>query len=850
MKRLRVLAILIILIAATGCTRQKSLRRALLGMVDRYTARASLANENPGITKIDREEAFQVARLAAALYPNDADAVLPAMIECFKSGRNPYESLKEVQPLDRIPDAVIKLAWLIAAPPGNHPNTGKLEEFAEVNPEIPQARIWLGNKAFDENDFDAALEHFRLAYEANLNHPGARGAYAIALLKTDDWDEAGKLLGDHVLDAERHRTPLSFDDAATLYAHLRFIPPLELLHLHEREITKADFGPDRFMCLATAALRASQPQLAYRILRRAGEEGYENKFPRVLRLVIHFQFLKNLKELRLVTAGLLASRRAINEFPDSAPFRFFHGYFLEYSGMLKEARASYAQAEKLAPLRLATAAARRRLAAREKKYHSGIKQWLEIAPRKFMFAENNRFRKRFENLLKAAEEAENQPSAETISEYGDACMKIGWTEEAIIAYKTALSMNRVHKPAFRELQRARQHQRLIERLTNYMENYYRRARRKSDVPSIEEVLADMEDIARTCVALPQQKENPVYTATFFGSEICPISRPGGALVAYFLNHGQYLEMQQTAGGPVECKLMDLLAILDESCVVGGAEVKYTSWVCGHSLICGSSGQLDEGGHIAGSASYSATGYFVEVESVEPDAKTLEVFKGGRNIHVTPLEKYNAKQFENRKKSSRLAVTKAVQKAFQEGALKHCIGNLSPEFTPEVRERLFTGEYENVADHEVGHLLDFRRLMPAWRHPLRGLWIVISHGFSPTSIAARFETVAELNALACAHYPHVGLSELLGWLKTEDYRPYYIRLLSPDREPIKYSPYHLMARRIFEMLLDYISDNPDVLPELGDREPSLADIPKLTPSAIRDAARKELAGYGIYYAPGE
>jgi hypothetical protein len=296
--------------------------------------------------------------------------------------------------------------------------------------------------------------------------------------------------------------------------------------------------------------------------------------------------------------------------------------------------------------------------------------------------------------------------------------------------------------------------------------------------------------------------------------------------------------------------MDLLAILDESCIAGGVELKYTSWVCGHSLICGSSGQLNEGGHIAGSASYSATGYFVELESVEPDARVLQALNEEKSINIPPLDEYNARRFENRKKSNRFAVTKAVQKAFHEGVLKHCIGNLSPEFTLEVRERLFIGEYENVADHEAGHLLDFKRLMPAWRHPLRGLWIMVSHGFSPTSIAARFETVAELNAFACAQYPHVGLNELLDWLKTEEYRAYYVRLLSPNREPIEYSPYHLMARRIFEMLLDYIGDNPDVLPELGGREPSLADIPKLTPAAIRDAARKEIAGYGIYYAPGE
>jgi hypothetical protein len=125
-----------------------------------------------------------------------------------------------------------------------------------------------------------------------------------------------------------------------------------------------------------------------------------------------------------------------------------------------------------------------------------------------------------------------------------------------------------------------------------------------------------------------------------------------------------------------------------------------------------------------------------------------------------------------------------------------------------------------------------------------MWLMISHGFSPTAIEARFETVAELNALSFADYPHVGLEELLGWLETDESRPYYIRLLAPDRRPVFESPYHGMAREICAVLLEYIEDHPDAVPGLGVRRPRLDDIPLLSPDAVREAMRENLSGYGI------
>ncbi|MHC4661372.1 MAG: hypothetical protein ACYS8W_06755, partial [Planctomycetota bacterium] len=210
------------------------------------------------------------------------------------------------------------------------------------------------------------------------------------------------------------------------------------------------------------------------------------------------------------------------------------------------------------------------------------------------------------------------------------------------------------------------------------------------------------------------------------------------------------------------------------------------------------------------------------------------------------EKYRRKRYDGLQAENPFAVTKEIRQAFRKGVLEYSLGDDSPEYSAEVREIIFQGELENVAEHELGHVLDFKRLIPAWRHPLRGFWIVVSNGFSPLKIGTRFETVAELNAMANSKYPHVGLYELLGWLDTERNRPYYIRLLTPDRTPVEHSPYHRMARNICEIMMDYLEDHPEAAPGFGGRKPRLGDVPKMKPEAIHEAARRKLSGHGIKY----
>ncbi|MHC4663662.1 MAG: tetratricopeptide repeat protein, partial [Planctomycetota bacterium] len=649
--------ILTILVAlATGCAQPKSLRRALLGITERHMAQAAYIGGNERDIQKSKLRAWETARLAAALYPDDADAVLMALNAGKNIDKHPYNSMDEICLLELLPVALDKIAREITFPeitltgkyPGETnsdlPLSANIENLAEKHPELPQARIWLGDNAFANNRFDDALAHYLKAYEADPEHPGARGAYAIALMKVGEWEKASALFMDHARDAARHYTPLSFFDEATTYAYLRFGSPPELLRRLEPEMQDANMGAERYLALAIAALRASRYQSAYSIYREAIKQGHGKNFPAIMRMLLHYQFLRNLKEYKLYPAGVMAARRALEEFPENSAFNYFLGYFQEHSGQEDAAWQAYERAEKLSPFRSATAAARRRLSTRKGSYRSGIDIWLPVAPEKMIRSEKNRLRDRFKKLLETAKKAEEEPSADSITDFGNACLSAGWTEEAGIAFENALRLDRTHEGALRGLHKAKQHQKLVESLTNYMESNYRRERRDGVILSIDEVLKDMEDIAKSCVVLPPQKENPLYSVALFGSEVCPISRPGGALVAYFLSHSQYLELQQTASGGVECKLMTLTAVLDRKVKVNGGEIPYSFWVCERSLIRGSAGQLGDGGHIAGSASYSTDGFFVEFESLEPDFFDFRLLIGQEPIPLSPLEKYRRKRY--------------------------------------------------------------------------------------------------------------------------------------------------------------------------------------------------------------
>ena len=69
----------------------------------------------------------------------------------------------------------------------------------------------------------------------------------------------------------------------------------------------------------------------------------------------------------------------------------------------------------------------------------------------------------------------------------------------------------------------------------------------------------------------------------------------------------------------------------------------------------------------------------------------------------------------------------------------------------------------VLAHEVGHVIDLRRLGSPADHPWRHVSRVATSGLHPVAVAARYEEVAELYALSESMVPAVGLLSLLSTL---------------------------------------------------------------------------------------
>jgi tetratricopeptide (TPR) repeat protein len=155
--------------------------------------------------------------------------------------------------------------------------------------------------------------------------------------------------------------------------------------------------------------------------------------------------------------------------------------------------------------------------------------------------------------------------------------------------------------------------------------------------------------------------------------------------------------------------------------------------------------------LLGRATPLGTGFFVDLDAVRPSAAEALELAAAR-----PEEAFSVE--------TGAAAPGAIEgsAALRAVLAWRAAATLGPRAVVDARSAflaLFEARARYVAEHEAGHLADLAGLVPPLAHPFANLGRVIGAGFSPEAIAARYEEIAELFALARAPVPWVALLSL-------------------------------------------------------------------------------------------
>ncbi len=131
--------------------------------------------------------------------------------------------------------------------------------------------------------------------------------------------------------------------------------------------------------------------------------------------------------------------------------------------------------------------------------------------------------------------------------------------------------------------------------------------------------------------------------------------------------------------------------------------------------------------------------------------------------------------------------------------------------------------EAVRRHELGHVLDARRILPIGRKPLRALGLLAASGFDGGAVEQRLEGRAAVVALVEAASPRAALASLLGFL--------------PD---LQGSTAHAAGyREVVSTAVELLRDDPKSFPSVSQDQNLLQQMDRLTDAEIRELGRRLL-----------
>jgi hypothetical protein len=135
--------------------------------------------------------------------------------------------------------------------------------------------------------------------------------------------------------------------------------------------------------------------------------------------------------------------------------------------------------------------------------------------------------------------------------------------------------------------------------------------------------------------------------------------------------------------------------------------------------------------------------------------------------------------------------------------------------------LESAAFDAVVCHERVHVRDAARLLPLWSHPFAALALAWESGFSAARIEQSLEARAAVGALADAAEPRAALAALLAFLPAE------------DGETAHVAGY----RRVVARAVDIVVSDPAAFPTIDPRFNVVQQLDRLTPSQIRELARR-------------
>lgn len=634
--------------------------------------------------------------------------------------------------------------------------------------------------------------------------PEGRAALPIHLvsaLRSGRLEEAMEL-AEACLSTEEMRPPPS---AALIYAHLLAGDVRRALQVGRR-IHPRDDRPETFRALGIAHLRARSYLGAIQGFRQSEEAG-RRVDPSLEFLAYHGAIQALLGMGRLTQVGEVADE-AIRKFPRSGILLGLKAILLERLGNGEAALQTMRMAVDLSPTSGDLARRARLLFVERGHPGEAHRVWTGGIPPGMALSPENRLSGRFQDLLRWSEEAERQPGEPGVAtSLARAYLRAGWISEAIAQYRRALRLGETEEGIDGGLQAALGFRRVLRSFQGYL-------REPSDLhPSIEEVAKILAGLIKKETGEVVATEGPIDSYLFFGKEFNPLVSPKAPLIQYFLRFNHYLDIREV-GGKVECRVMELVSWRDEEEEIFGCTYRWQRITTDRGPIRYPS----EGAHrVAGSASWSGKGLTVDLEIIR---STLFPSDG-----AFP--------------SPRAGKTPSLGRGRQE-----------VRFSPGLRDRLIRGaleeagsipallalEEENIAQHELGHIVDFAGLVPWGSHPLRHLGILFGHLFRAGAISSRYQMVAETFALARSPYPKLAVVTSLDWLRAEEARSDYHLLLFGD-DPVARGIYLRTSRTILGRIVEEVAGDLEAYPALDPARTILDQFDRLRDDEIRRIAWK-------------
>jgi tetratricopeptide (TPR) repeat protein len=627
---------------------------------------------------------------------------------------------------------------------------------------------------------------------------------------------------------------------------------------------------DFYLALGTACFKEKKYEQGCFVFREAMRRGKLSPECRDIYKKTMHRFLKELRRLKMLPYGCVLARKAVRLFPKEAVMNAHLALFFLEAGRTAAAVREFEKALAKNPYHIEVVQAARLAYVKAGRFSDAFRVWERIIPRDLLLSRANKIRPLIVRVRDRSKKAGEKPAGDRAHlELARAYRDFGWVREARVEYLRFLSIdadllkgsgtrdavikmlktfsdNPDTAAAIKECRAVTEHMLLLGALEKYFENIYSRLFKGDAVVDIKQALSDIRGLIRkTCdVEIP---DGPYWSAVFFGSELNPISSPKSELILYFKKYNQYIEVQEVYSQFPECKLMNILYHAKVERVSLGEKVTYDFYIGDENWVKTATGYMSGRPRVAGSASYSTKGFYLDTSAMRPSMDALMNLLGIVKKRKMPYLEFARTGYRKRAKASGLYFSRELYRTLYQKALRGLgvkMGDSSKENLDRAFQEILTADLENVAAHELGHLRDFKDKIPFLPHMLTNIWVAVSHGLSPSKVSARFETVAETHSIADTSHPYLSAAGTLGWLESYHEKPFHHLLVFFPQEDIEKSPYYYMARNIIGYLVDYVREHPGEFPAVDTGGNVLEQLGKLTGAELRMIARKSLESYGI------